>query len=216
MFDNSFYTELRQTNVSNFPEKTKERVEDVWKSCQKDVKHAILDLAGVNHKSYNRVCKVGTISARLALALAQTVNITPYYFTGEEDEKQEYSDKAARQFIKDCGYNDILIEYDRSKPKRRKPRQKKVDEAALAAQSAYCVVGEKACETMGRSTEFIRSVIDMFNKRYNGLPFEQISCINGLTNDEMAALLISLAVKAKAGGEAATALKIINLFLLKY
>jgi hypothetical protein len=237
MFDQTVYGKIKQTNVSKDQDKTKERVEAIWKSCKKPVKNAVLELADVNDSSYYRIYQTGTISVKLALALAQIVNIDPYYLTGESDEQSEFSEELGKDFLKAKGYNDLVIEYERSKPKTRKRRKhiaegegipaaaetaNDLDDWNSEADDAYVVQeydlpvnsDELPDKDTHKSSSAVKAVIDAFNASYATLTFDQMNCINNLAPDEVEILLKSKLIKAKADSEAIAALKVIKLLLL--
>ena len=97
MLDANFIQKLKQTNISIDGAKTKERVEKLWKVAATEQKEAILELAGVIAATIYRVYRTGSISAKLAVPLAQTLNVNPFFLTGQEDKPGEFSDEALRK-----------------------------------------------------------------------------------------------------------------------
>lgn len=76
MFDKSIIQKMKQTNISVDMEKTKERAERVWKNASKADRAIVLELADVKGSTVQRAYRTGSISAKLVVALSQTLNIT--------------------------------------------------------------------------------------------------------------------------------------------
>jgi len=99
MLEAKYIQQLKQSNISADGEKTKERVEKLWKAAAAEQKQAILEMAGVIAATIYRVYKTGSISAKLAVPLAQVLNVDPFYLMGQEDEPGEFSDEALRKLL---------------------------------------------------------------------------------------------------------------------
>ena len=108
MLDKSLVIKLKRNNISANAEKTMQRVRDLWKAASKADKLAVEELAGVERVTIARVYKTGSISAKLAVALGQTLNADPFYLTGESDERGECTDEILRKFLAGKGYKSIL------------------------------------------------------------------------------------------------------------
>ena len=115
MFNTEFISQLKQSNISADGEKTKAHVQEVWKAAKADAKKATIKLAGVSINTVYRVISTGSLSAKLAVALGQTLNVDPSYLTGETDEHGECSDTLIKDFLKKHGYGKLLA--DQGKPK---------------------------------------------------------------------------------------------------
>ena len=115
---------LKRNNVSGNGELTMERTKDVLKGANRKQKNEIDALAGVKRVSINRVYTTGSISAKVAIAIAQVLNVDPLYLTGEADERGECSDKTLNSFLITKGYTDVSVET------RKKPGPKPKDKAA--------------------------------------------------------------------------------------
>jgi len=86
-----------------------------------------------------RIYKTGAIHMKLVVAIAQGVNINPYYLTGEADEPGEFTDAILLQLLEQHGYKELAAEIappelaeEAPKPKRKYTRKQKpvVEEAA--------------------------------------------------------------------------------------
>ena len=121
---------MRQTNVSANAELTKERVKTLIKAASKTQKAEIETLAGLKRVSIARVYATGSISVKIAVAIAQILGIDPFYLTGEADEQGGYSYDVLSSFLAAKGYKNIVGKAE--KPARKSPR-KKTDKADVAA-----------------------------------------------------------------------------------
>ena len=120
MLDANHIQQLKQTNISVEEEKTQERVERLWKAATADLKQAVLELAGVITATVYRIYRTGSISAKLSVPLAQVLNVSPLYLTGEVDEPGECSDTILRKLLLRHGYKKIVEEANLKRPYNRK------------------------------------------------------------------------------------------------
>jgi len=153
---------LKQTNISIDGEKTKERTEALWKAAKSAQKQEIRELAGVVAASVYRVYNTGSISAKLAIAFAQALNISPFYLTGEADEPGEFAEADLLRLLEQQGYTKLLAELvpasAEPKPKRAYTRRKKAEEAPVEEEPAPVqaeepVVDEEAVEVAAAEVE---------------------------------------------------------------
>jgi len=129
---------LKQVNITVDAEKTKARVEQVWKSAKNAVKNDVVALAGCAKNTVYRVFDTGSLSIKLAIAIGQVLNVNPYYLTGEADEPGDFSEALLLQILKQHGYKKLLEEIappaaeEVVKPKRKYTRKAKpvVEDAA--------------------------------------------------------------------------------------
>jgi len=127
---------LKQVNISVSPKKTAQRTEQLWKSQSNAKKKELTEFAGCIATTFHRIYKTGAIHMKLALALAQGINVNPYYLTGEADEPGEFSDALLLQLLEQHGYKQLAEELapaeEAAKPKRKYTRKPKpvVEEAA--------------------------------------------------------------------------------------
>ena len=104
MLDAETIQTLKRGNVSINSELTKQRTQELLQAAHGTAKKDIDALSGLSRISLNRVPATGSISARMAIAIAQTLNINPFYLTGEADEPGECTAKALHSFLKKKGY----------------------------------------------------------------------------------------------------------------
>lgn len=96
---------LKQNNVSKDAEKTKRRVKEDFLSIRNKQKTEIVELSGLKRTSIYRVFREGSISAKIALAMAQILNVSPYYYSGETDEKEAFNESLLQSFLTEKGYS---------------------------------------------------------------------------------------------------------------
>ena len=117
MLDAEIIQAIKQTNLSTNGDLTKERAKAILKAASREQKSEICALAGLKRFSIDRVYATGNISGKIAIAMAQTLNLNPFYLTGEIEEQGEYSDEAIRSFLKSKGYETLAKKV--KKPVRR-------------------------------------------------------------------------------------------------
>ena len=203
MFNNEFIKKLKQSNVSADTEKTKGRMLEIWKSASKAQQSDILKLAGVARSAVQRAYKTGNVSAKLVVPLAQTMNVSPFYLTGEADKREECTEELLREFLQKNNYGKLLG--DAPKPslrkksavKAEKPPKKTKTKKAAAAKAPKAAIAPVVSAPVEVPVE---------------APVEVL--IPDLTEDEMILLMKSIMLRAKSGGkyaDLASALK--NLLL---
>lgn len=208
MYDAELIKRLKRTNVSVDAEKTKERVELLWKSASNALKKQIEQDTGNARTSAYRAYQEGSISAKLAVSLSQRLNSDPYYLTGETDENNGYSAEVIERFLREKGYEKLLDEFDKTEPpKKRKPRKKAspaLDQEAIPSDTSS--MGNDTfkmdAEIGDNSTDSAPPVIDD-----NGM-------LAAITEDDMIALLHALGIRARVNDDAKRQLESIKQLLL--
>jgi len=149
---------LKQTNISIDGEKTKSRVEMLWKAAKSTQKQEIRDLASVAAATVYRIYNTGSVSAKLAIAFAQVLNISPFYLTGEADEPGEFAEADLLRLLEQQGYKKLLAEIappaeQAEKPKRKYTRKPKPQADAEAEQAEEPAVEEAVAEVAAAEIE---------------------------------------------------------------
>ena len=132
MLNASQVQQLKQSNISTDGDATRERVEKLWKAAAAEQKQAVLELADVVSATIYRVYKTGSLSAKLAVPLAQVLNINPFYLTGEADKPGECSEVALRELLLKHGYKKIVAEANLKRPYTKQQQQTEEPPAASA------------------------------------------------------------------------------------
>ncbi|MDR1668859.1 MAG: hypothetical protein LBR76_02745 [Oscillospiraceae bacterium] len=164
---------LKRTNISVDEEKTKLRVKDDFISLRNKQKAAIVELTGLKRTSIYRVFREGNISAKIVLALSQALNVTPYYYTGETDDKGEFNDMLLQEFLNDKGYS-----------RQAERIAQKMGDAPAGAPS------KPLSGSFAFPSEFTNSP---------GMN----EAVSTLSEDDAVQLLLALLIRAKTGGSAA-------------
>jgi len=175
--------QLKRTNISQSPEKTKQRVTELWQGLKIKQKQAVRELADITAQPVYRTQETGTISARLTLAFAQSLNVSPYYLIGETDEPGEFSDEAMRDLLLKHGYQKLVMDMDLPPAKRKYTRREKPVAEDIAAEP---VEEENASE-------------EDAEPQSETIPQQLPSGSEDLNADDLQNLVFALYVQAKAG-----------------
>ena len=114
MLKREFFNSLKQSNVSQDPKKTMERLRSAWQPLNGPQRDEIMALAGLKLSSIQRAYKTGSASAKIFAAFAQVLQMDPYYLAGYRDDNRPFieGEDFVVQFLKDLGYdvskNDIV------------------------------------------------------------------------------------------------------------
>ena len=92
-------------------------VTELWQGLKIKQKQAIRALADITAQPIYRTQETGTIFAKLVLAFAQSLNVNPFYLTGEADEPGECTDGAIRELLIKYGYRGIVASMGPAKRK---------------------------------------------------------------------------------------------------
>ena len=155
MLEGTLIQKLKQSNVSVDADKTKERTESSWKSLSRKDKQQVLSLAGVSPATIYRIYNTGNISAKLAVPLAQVLDVNPAYLTGAADEQGTGDDDTVRAFLTEHGYEKLLAG---QKPRRsRKSRETAADrelrDELVEAEAIEEETVEEAAEVLAAAVE---------------------------------------------------------------
>lgn len=201
---------LKQVNVSKDAEKTKERVKRDFSAASNRVKADIVEMSGQKRSAYYRAFKTGALNARLLLSLSFALNVSPFYYTGEEDSKEPCGVKEVKNFLLAHEYFTLAEELELSKPEpakrgRKKPAKKDATidvmptDAEDAAEPACCGCMDDAPELELDDED------DMIVYEF-AFPFPDDEkfkkAMDALTEDDAVLLLKSLFRRAEAGGDA--------------
>mgnify|MGYP003623523238 CR=1 FL=1 len=177
MLSEGIIKKLKQSNVSVDSAKTKIRVQQLWKEASSAQQGEVLDLAGIKRQSVYRVHRTGNVSARLAIALAQTLNVDPFYITGQNDLREVCSDAALVELLTLHKYTALVKEHTKE---QRKLVRTVTREAATEETEAW----DEPEAAMPEAE-----------------PAVDQSLLDALTEEELTLLLRSVLLRAKAGGK---------------
>ncbi|MDR2532107.1 MAG: hypothetical protein LBC82_04615 [Oscillospiraceae bacterium] len=92
---------LKKTNLSIDAQKSKDRISEGFKTASADIKKKITELSGLNRATFYNAFQKGSASPKMVLSMAQLLGVSPYYYTGEADEKGEFSEELLKSFLND-------------------------------------------------------------------------------------------------------------------
>jgi hypothetical protein len=133
MLTNDIIKRLKQTNVSVDAELTKERVKTLLGAATREQKRRIDELAGLKRTSINRVYATGNISAKIALAISQILELNPAWLTGESASQGEFTAANINAFLTAKGYEAVVPEEPAPPAKRKYTRKPKPEPIATEA-----------------------------------------------------------------------------------
>jgi len=178
MLDVTQLQQLKRTNISQNHEKTKERVTALWHGLKIKQKQAIRELAGTTAQPIYRTQETGNISARMTLAFAQSLGVSPAYITGEADEPGECTEVAIRDLLLKYGYRALVASME--PVKRKYERHPKTEQKEAPAE---VITDEEAPADESQSE-----------------PVSQLPPGNdALTAEDLQNLIFALYVQSKAG-----------------
>lgn len=192
MLDGNMIQRLKRTNISVDADKTRERMELTWKSASNADKRKVENLAGVKRQTLYRIYNTGAISAKLACAAAMTLNVNPFFLTGESDENGGCSDAVIVDFLRSKGYEDLLLEAV-GKPRRKYQRRSTVSLDLPEAADGVALV------------QSIVPAADLI---------DEVPAIPALTDDDLIVLLRAMIIRARTDDGVANRLKAIKATLL--
>ena len=211
MYDANFIQQLKQSNTSKDAEKTMARVKQLWSAASSIDKRTVEELAGVAKTTVYRIYNTGSISAKLAVPIAQVLNVNPFYLTGEADEAGECSDELLREYLSSRGYDKQLAEAEKAKPgKRRKPADAAVvmpevveEESPAQAETEeeisirFDAEMRKALDDEAMAISQEEAVAPKPNTDFTNT--KTVVFMDSLTEDDMILLMRSIILRAKSG-----------------
>jgi hypothetical protein len=207
MYNADFIQQLKRSNISIDGEKTKERVEKLWKSATNELKSQIEHDTGSVRASIYRIYNTGAISAKMVITFAQKLNVDPYYLTGETDENNACTEETVERFLRDKGYSKLLDGSD-IKPQKRVYRKRVVPENKPVEASSE-VPGEEVTEDDTKPSDIISDTEII--KTVHPDSEEDLSSI---TEEDMITILHSLFIRARVSKKATERLENIKQMLI--
>ena len=191
---------LKRVNVSVNPEKTMARIKEDFSAQTNKKKTAVIELSGQTRSSFYGAFRKGTPSARIVLAMSQILNVSPFYYTGAEDDKNACDDDSVIKFLSDYGYKKLVGELISAGKKSGQP-------AAAPGESA-----PKTPKADKGSKSDISVTVNLGSSVMN---YQQIQeAIKTLSEDDAVLLFRALLKRAVIGGEAAKNAEIVKMLIL--
>jgi hypothetical protein len=217
---------LKQVNVSKDADKTKQRLKEDFSAALATEKRTIVELSGQKRTSFYRAYEKGAANARIILAMAIGLKVSPYYYIGEQDERNALQDSEIIKFLEDYGYTDLAAELKVPAPpaqKRkytRKPKDAQVpdpapEEAAHEPEAQAAEIKPEAPSIDAQKEKAAEVAADTLEIKIT-LPENKLvhDTVESLSEEQTFALLKALLIRAQAGGAPADMAKIIKRCLL--
>jgi hypothetical protein len=206
---------LKQVNVSKNSEKTKERIKHDFSNATKAEKTAIVDLTGKKVSSIYRVYKTGTVQAGIVLAMAQTLNVDPKFYTGEIDERNPLESARLKKFLKEIGYDNLANELRGSTSAKRKYNRKPKENVTIDVPAVEEQLPDSTSDAVAASEDSIpeSETVEVTLLFSNDTKMRQ--AVAELSEQEASELLHTLFIRAKGGGEAEHIADVVKRCLLK-
>jgi len=122
----------KRSNVSVNPAITRQRVEELLRPAKLVQKKAVRELAGVTTQVFHTIYSKGNISIRMVVAISQVLNVSPFYITGETDERGEFSSEALRDLLLKHKYRELVAELELPERKKRPYTRRALQEVPAA------------------------------------------------------------------------------------
>jgi len=114
MFTATIIQKMKQNNISVDSEKTKKHLMQTWKAASNQEQETILDLAGIARSTVHRSYRSGGISAKLAIAMGQTLDVDPFYLTGASDAPGTFALESVTLFLQTHKYEPLIPEWKKA------------------------------------------------------------------------------------------------------
>jgi len=167
---------LKKGNLTVNADKSKARIPDAFKSATKSQKDEIVNATGLAANTFYGVAKSGAASPKVVLSLAQILNISPYYLTGEIDEKETCDAAHLAELFKRCS--------DGKDKKSDKPAVAKEKTVAVKVKADKIALAPKKEKTVTAKTAV------------------EVAKSSKIDDEAYLLLLKAIAVRAKFGGTA--------------
>jgi hypothetical protein len=142
-----------------------------------------------------RIPNTGSITAKLAIAAAQCLNVNPLYLTGEADEVGECTDKNLNTLLK-------KHKFDKPKGRRNKVMRGNTPDAENGAEKVYTETDEEvAARFEAELTTMLQETKDSYIAKHGFKPSLQLQpdAIAKLSDDDILTLLRTLRIRADVG-----------------
>ena len=108
----AFFSKLKRINISKDGEKTKTRINELWKNSTKAGRHDLITATGHGiYKMLKLMSESGHITAKSVILFSRHLDADPFYLTGETDERGNYTDELLKSFLVKSGYESLWREY---------------------------------------------------------------------------------------------------------
>lgn len=115
---------LGRKNLSKNADLTAKRFSEDLTAATAEQKKKIAELSGRSRATLYKVKSNGIISARLLASISSVLSVSPYWYTGQADNKEDYSDEIMQKFLTENKYEAALrIAAETAQEKKEKPKR---------------------------------------------------------------------------------------------
>ena len=204
MYSKELYNKLKQTNISQDKDKTRERVKALWNSLERQQKREVLNISDLKKATVERSGREGNLSVRLATALAEISRVDPNYLAAVTDEKQtNVPDSAIESFLIDHKYHDLV----------RESRRTIYYRPEFAGQNRYTDKEAEISAGIGgvaRNPSIPRLASDIFRM----LTEDEKASLESMSEDDMINLLKAVNLRARFNDEAKSIIILLKKILI--
>ncbi|MCL1884639.1 MAG: hypothetical protein FWF81_12920 [Defluviitaleaceae bacterium] len=212
MLKAEFIQALKQVNVSENAEKTKERLRAIWSPLPKPKREEILELADLTKFAIERAYKTGKASTKIIVAVSQVVGVDPYYLAGKSDEQRPFDDALLVQFLTDLKYN---VGNSGTTKRRNSAPKGRIKTAPTPTKAP---MQKSATDTQGAipspATSPITLDLSAIANEFSKLDKKSLEKINELTEDSLILMLKCITVQAEFSESKKNRLALIKYLLL--
>ena len=194
---------LKRNDVSKNHVLTKERIKATWDVMSKEEKLKLTKY-GITRTSVDRTRNFGSISVKLAAAIALVTGTNPFYLTAEDDANTNEADEdSIRQFVTQHGQGKALT--GDIKPKRS---AKKIDKSESEPDIVEPSIIDEPTKKVMPLEEYARLQLEIITPK-------KLDALNSITNDDITVLLENLTTQAKYSEDANDLLRLLRLILIR-
>jgi hypothetical protein len=212
---------LKKGNVSVNTDKSKVRIPEAFKKATTAQKDEIINLSGLSKFTFYGAAKTGAASPRAVIALAQIMDISPFYLIGESDKKEPCDAAVLADFFNKCSSDEKKPAKPKATAKRKAakvaPKPKVKPAIATKAPAAKPVKAVKKATPVAAKPAKVKVAAIKSVKPKAVAPVKAAPKVEKavkIDDGSLVKLLEALAIRAKFGGEAeATYNKIVHLLV---
>ena len=199
-----FLDKLKQRNISEDFDKTKERVKQVWANSSKEERKALITFAGKSmYNALPKITKSGRITAKMTIIIARHLNANPFYLIGRSDENMSYTDDYLRDFLTHLGYRKVWNEYAKYIEQENKANEEVIIAPVETVELEEIILTEPETidtEPIEEPCDCCSCVNDVLAETSDEpveISKETLDIKNNLTEEETITLLQALMIRAK-------------------
>lgn len=136
---------FKSDNVIKDVEKAVTAIDKDLKAATSEQKKEMRSLSDMTNTSFYHAVRRGKASIKIILAMAQTLNANPYYYTGIADDRGEFTEETLSRFLTEYGY-ERLAQGKRQYNRQNKAKSSDSAKAAGSKSAVKPVKGKKSAK----------------------------------------------------------------------